>query len=210
MRSLALPLCLICMFCLTLSMVRAEPKPAPQKNPEVQARILLLLAKAKATSATTCDCSGDASLCTCGPNCQCPGCAASKKQPQSPGPIEWALYMVQYQKALRANKPLLIWVGETCPICEQQWSDYVHARLSEYDMETGPEVIISKPDGLGGMDLLGRLPGIPKLEAVNNLLSPTVQYKATYQPTFFMQPMSTMMPMMGGFGGGMIGGGGGC
>lgn len=180
---------------------------------------------------SSCACSKDKEtekgLCPCGPSCKCTegecgsvNCPSLKK---SPGPVEWALYMVQYNKALVDNKPLLVWVGETCPSCERQWTSYIHARLSEYDgtdgvTDTGPEVIIAKPDGLGGMTIAGKLKGIPVLNQVQEILSPkpAFQQQSYCTPTVYSPPPMFMMPMpmMGGFGGfgggGMMMGGGGC
>lgn len=188
--------------------------------------------------------------CSCGSTCTCqggecgdPACPTldpfsirnSRGRKSSPGPIEWAIYEMQYNKAIKENKPLLIWVGETCPACENSWTQYIHARLSEYDgtkgTEKGPEVMVCKPDGLGGMNVLAHLDGIPSKSAVEAIMSPqqtqTTQIQASiplnniipqqlvFQPTFPMMGGCSMgcgMPMMGGFGGfggGMMGGFGG-
>lgn len=172
----------------------------------------------------TCDCGGDPLLCTCGPACGCANCPLHNPKVKSPGPLEWAIYQAEHNRAVAQNKPLIIWVGETSPICEQRWSQYLHARLSEYDGQgwstNGPEVIVARPDGFGGMTLAGRLDGIPLLSQVQAALSGQ-RKEVQAQPNFFpastvpimpqYQPMSFMpaMPMMGGFGGGFGGGGGG-
>lgn len=189
--------------------------------------------------------------CSCGASCTCIGgeCGDPRcpnidpfsarnavKRNRGPGPIEWVIYEAQYNKAIKQNKPLLVWVGETCPSCESTWSQYIHARLSEYDgpkgVETGPEVMICKPDGLGGMNILARLDGIPSKPVVEALLNPSqTQSTSTGSNTLsttipqqlVFRPMSMpmmSMPMMGmggfgmggfggGFGGGMVGGCGG-
>jgi len=182
--------------------------------------------------------------CACGADCTCvsgdcgdPNCPSLTKRKvstktQTPG--EWLLYEVRYAQALKANKPLLIWVGEACPPCEAKWTDFVHAHLSEYDgnkgKEVGPEVIIAKPDGLGGMDIKGRIDGIPTKLAIDAMLRPRSDPRDDptydnvnpynhnphwpYQSRLVMPPpmpmMRPMMPMMGfgGFGGGFCGGGG--
>lgn len=204
-----------------------------------QARVKAALAIAKTKAKAGCGC--DPCTCVAGecgsPNCLSLTRVTRSKYPtlkENPGPIEDAAYLIQYNKAIQQNKPLLIWVGETCPSYEQQWTEFVHARLSEYDgkqgAEFGPEVIVGKPDGLGGMDLLSRLNGIPTKNAVDAVvaLAKPAEYTNPYktnphwpyqsvQPMF--QPMPMMMPMMGGcdpmgcgFGGGMMMGGfgGGC
>lgn len=191
------------------------------------------------------------SSCPCGANCNClagecgsPNCPSlTKTSVKTPGAIEWARYLVKYNIAISQKKPLLIWVGEACPPCEAKWTDLVHAHLSEYDgdkgAETGPEVIIAKPDGLGGMNICGRINGIPQKPQIDAILAltkrgtngnvgsgPSCQSPAYLpsqvlpQPTYIpmispMMPMMRPMPMMGfgGFGGfsggGCVGCGGG-
>lgn len=75
---------------------------------------------------------------------------------------------------------------------------------------TGPGVLVMKPDGNGGMTIVGKLEGIPALSSVQADLQgvqQTQQVQQAFQPVF--RPMPTMMPMMGGFcgGGGCAGGG---
>lgn len=181
-------------------------------NAKARAALALSAAtKAKTEAKGGCGCSCAERGCNCAIPGECgdPGCCCGRKA-KSPGPIEWAIYEAQYNKALKANKPLLIWVGETCPSCESRWTEYVHARLSEYDgkngTETGPEVILARPDGLGGMTIAGRLDGIPAKTAVDGLLNPAPPPRPVVQ--FAPRPIPMMMPMMpmGGFGGGMMGG----
>lgn len=192
---------------------------------DVRTRVALALQQAKNKSpcgCTSCTCAAG----ECG-DLFCPANARTTTRsnyPTAPGALEWQLYLLQYQKAVKAGKPLLIWVGETCPACESNWSEWVHARLSDYNGETGPEVIVAKPDGLGGMSILSRLDGIPSHNAIAALLESrpqATQAGAVAMPV--LRPMPMMMPMMGGcgpmgcgpmmggFGGGMMmGGGGGC
>jgi len=151
-----------------------------------------------------------------------------------PGPVEWAIYEMQYQRALKGNMPLLIWVGVTCPKYETAWTQYVHAHLSEYHGETGPEVIVCHEDGLGGMTIAGRLAGIPTLASVQGLLKPRSNprddptwgnpnpYNTNpHWPYQAVAPVSLPLvgsccgpmgcgPMIGGFGMPMGGFGGGC
>lgn len=178
---------------------------------DARIRVALALTNAgKVQTQTHCYCGGDPSVCTC-TDCQClngQSCLAAK----SSGPLEYAIYLAAYDSALRQNKPLLIWVGETCPACENRWTEYVHARLSQFGgwgttpIEQGPEVIVAKPDGLGGMDLTGRFQGIPTKASVEGLLNPVRQ-------GILSRPLSApaMMLMMQEFGGGgmAMGSGGG-
>lgn len=169
--------------------------------------------------------------CVCGTDCAC-GAARlvvharpAQAPSERPGPVEWALYRLAYERAVGQNRPLIIWVGETCPSCEASWPEYVHARLSEYDgppYETtpyrGPGVILAKPDGLGGMDRLGTLSGVPSRDQVKALLypapAPAIQdsfgdYHLGTRAAGVAAPFFLPMPMMGGgCGGGGCGGGG--
>lgn len=169
----------------------------------------------------------------CGANCTCtagecgdPNCPTVVRSGYSTlptgeaAPGDWLMYKIGYNKALNANKPLLVWVGETCVSCESQWTQYVHCRVSMFDSSitqnpitnpyTGPGVLVMKPDGNGGMTIVGKLEGIPALSSVQADLQgvqQTQQVQQAFQPVF--RPMPTMMPMMGGFcgGGGCAGGG---
>ena len=184
-------------------------------NPRVRAALALAsIQKPTQAKATTphyacvpgCDC-------PCGENCTCTagecGCACGVSVKRSPGVVEWAIYRVQYEKAIKENKPLLIWVGETCPLCENNWPEFIHARLSEYtDGSKGPCVIVGKPDGMGGLNRVATINGIPTLPEVNAAVAThtaTAQVVQRFVP--MPPPMPMMMPMMGGFGGGRGGGG---
>lgn len=125
---------------------------------------------------------------------------------------ETTQYQKAYERALRENKPFLIWVGQVCLPCEQKWSDCIHARVKEYDgprgTEPGPCVIIGIPDG-DGFRRAGTLQGCPTRADLDRLLNlpkqiapPVIQQALSFKP---------MIPI-GGFGGGMMmgGGGGGC
>lgn len=191
------------------------------KSAAIRARVALSLSQAKHKAkrgACHCDLSCD---CSCS-NCQCtfPGeCGSStctcglNTTAQSPGPLEWVIFEAQYSRALKAQKPLLIWVGETCPACENQWTDYIHARLTEYRGEKGPEVIVGKPDTLG-FSVVGRFNGIPRREQVAAALGVLTKVSATASPDplplFIPQFIPQFIPMMGGGGGGGGGGGRGC
>lgn len=205
------------LLCLGATLVCAET---------VEERVKAALEYAKKPAAT----------CQCGPNCTCvsgecgdPNCPTAKTAHtagQAPGPLEEALYRIQYQKAISQNKPLLIWVGETCPSCEAAWTEVIHARLSEYDgpsgkIEKGPCVIVGKPDGFGGLTRVATLRGIPsKLEIDNLVVAGFVledQRRVQHAPSWVIPPAAAMrlvmyggsggMPTGGGFGGG---GGGSC
>lgn len=185
---------------LILNSVAVAGNPA---NGSARAALALSSAAAKAKAEAK-------GVCACGAKCDCKNgecgdanCPSLKVS--SPGPLEWAVYLAQYNRALSANKPLLIWVGETCPACESAWSEYVHARLSDYHDETGPEVIVAKPDGLGGMSVVGRLDGIPKKDQVTGLIQGVQSRAVTPAAPPVFQP-TPMMLMMGGFGGGCAGG----
>lgn len=209
-----------------------------QAETPAQKRVRVALALSKTSS------------CPCGASCNCltgecgsPDCPSlAKTSVKSPSAIEWARYLVKYNLAISQKKPLIIWVGETCPPCEAKWTDFVHAHLSEYDgakgVEAGPEVIIGKPDGLGGITVAGRIDGIPTKPAIDALLA--LKSNSRDDPTWgnvnpynhnshwpyqslriappmsmlsFRPMMAPMMPIMGGFGGfggGFGGGGGGC
>lgn len=218
MRKILPLLLLTCVLCFAVCLGKVQPA---ELSPEARAKVALAFVS-NSPKARTCDCGGNASICTCGPNCDCPGCAINANvYKKAPEPIEWALYRVQYEKAVAQNKPLIIWVGETCPACENRWTNYLHARLTEFGgwsgvpLEQGPKVIVAKPDGLGGMNVVGRLEGIPGATAISDLLSH--QRQAVQSPITCVSPMMCMPvcdPMMGGFSGGMMmgggGGGGGC
>lgn len=171
--------------------------------------------------------------CKCGVNCPChAGECGDLGCPTAHGPKEGIgdvlAYRIGYNRAISQNKPLLVWVGETCPACEAQWTQFVHCRVSKWDSRItdspiaeydGPGVKILKPDGLGGLTTAGTLDGIPTQLAVTSLLQEkqqAVTQQAVQQPQLVFRPMPMMpppMPMMpmGGFGGGMMmGGGGGC
>lgn len=182
------------------------------------------------------------SSCSCGASCNCisgecgdPNCHSLTKTSKKSA-IEWARYLVKYNIAISQKKPLLIWVGEACPPCEAKWTEFVHAHLSEYagdkGTETGPEVIIAKPDGLGGMDISGRINGIPQKTQIDAILAlprgnprddptwdnvnpyntnPHWPYKSAL-PMVMPQSMMVMRPMIpmammrfGSFGGGGMG-----
>ena len=219
---------------LVLSLIAAAVPCCPDgyglagDNATARARVALALAAVQAKPAKNLDCPcGATCTCTAG-ECGSPNCPSlrAKKTAEAPGPIEWLAYKLAYSTAVREHKPLLIWVGETCPACEAEWGEYVHARLSEYDGDTtiyrGPGVIIGRPDGMGGMDKIGTLSGIPTKDAVKTLLAPVPKnpyddnphwpYRSV--PQAFLPMMPPPMPMMpmggfGGFGGGFGGGGGG-
>ena len=149
--------------------------------------------------------------CPCGASCTCTAgeCGARDCPSPSktgPGPWEWAVYQVQYNRAVRQNKPMLIWLGETCPACEEQWTEFVHTRLSEFDSpsrgtEKGPACVVCKPDGLGGMNRLATLNGIPTRAEVDALVAEGPVSSTPAVQTFRVIPMMRPM-MMGGFGGG--------
>lgn len=141
---------------------------------EVDARVraALALAAVRPPQTKKLDCACGASCtCTAG-ECGSPNCPSLRaKKEEAPGPIEWAVYLVQYNKAVSQNKPFLIWVGEVCRPCEAKWTEFVHAHLTDYDGELGPKVIVGKPDGLGGLSLVARLDGIPTKAQVDAALS---------------------------------------
>lgn len=169
--------------------------------------------------------------CKCGTGCPChAGECGDLSCPTGHGPhhaaatarLEWLQYEIAYERAFYHKKPLLIWIGETCDACEQEWIDWVHARLSiaTYNANStvkvsGPCVKVCKPAEVG-MDVVGTLTGIPSRTAVATLLAgmPPVQTESVsltpnpYTPRFVPAPMAMMPPpMMGGFGGGMMMGG---
>lgn len=193
---------------VVLSLILLLPAWAGSPSPEARARATLALAHAqKAVRPLDCACGPDCP-CTAG-ECGSPNCPSLKA---APGPIEWIIYQTKYNQAVRQNKPLLIWVGVACPPCEQQWAEWIHAHLSEYDGPPyesspyrGPGVIVARPDGMGGMTRTGTLSGVPLQSEVQALLGLRKAAPLTFAP-----PVMPMMPMMGGFGGGMMMGGGGC
>lgn len=164
--------------------------------------------------------------CACGANCTCtagecgdPNCPTYQVYARSnylaPGPGEQLLYDIAYSRAVKNSEPLLVWVGETCPSCQRQWTEYVHANLSEFDSNTGvyngPGVKVCRPDGLGGMSVVATLDGIPTKTAVQTALQGVQQAQQVTQPACqpIFRPIPMMMPMMGGCMGGFCGGGGG-
>lgn len=132
-----------------------------------------------------CACSGAGD---CGePGCTCAAAAQTKK------------FNAAKARAIRENKPLLIWVAEVCPPCEAKMPGYVHARVKEYFGITEPCVIVGKPDGQGGLDRVVTIPGIPTPEEVAAALNPPPMMAAPPSPPpMMMRPLM----MMGGFGGG--------
>lgn len=173
----------------------------------------------------------------CRINCSCkagecgaPNCPSLVRSGYSTSPMgeaapgDWLMYKLGYDRAIRDSKPLLVWVGETCSSCENQWTQYIHCRVSTFDSSvtenpvtnpySGPGVLVMKPDGSGGMTIVSKLEGIPSLTTVQTALATkdgqtapvTATQLSVFRPIF--QPM--MMPMMGGFGGGGFCGGGGC
>lgn len=134
-------------------------------------------------------------VCTCGTNCTCingecgdPNCPSLRR----------STYENKYLQAVRENKPILVWVSNSCLPCEKAWSDWVHVRVASYTGRqgkiTGPCVIVGKPDGRGEIDLLGTLDGCPSRATVESILNPP--------PQIYQQPVFQPMFMMGGFGGG--------
>lgn len=191
---------------LSASLLRADP------DAEQRARAALALAQLGIKN-TTCSC-GENCTCTAG-ECGSDGCPALTTSTYAqPGPGEWVVWNIQYERAVKSNKPLLTWVGETCPACQEQWGEFVHAYLSEFDSPAGnyqgPGVVLCKPDGLGGMDRVGTLGGIPTRQSVDALAGLTVNTVSWNQqpvryvqtPTFVPAPMFQPMPMMSYFGGG--------
>lgn len=132
-----------------------------------------------------------------GPNCGCPD---SKRV--------MARFYQKCRQAIDENKPLLVWVRVTCVPCEFKMPNYIHAHVIAYEGYSGVEtdncVLVFKPDGLGGMNKVGKLPGIPTPEEVQEALTPKPQMAYTPPPMMMAPPM-----MMGGFGGGFGGGCGG-
>jgi len=170
---------------------------------DARTRAALALAHLNPVKKEQADCGcGGVLPCSCGPNCTCG--FVDKKQP---GLIERSVYLVHYNRAVAANKPLLVWIGEACPPCESAWTEFEHAHLSEYPAQsgtvTGPCVMVTRPNGLGGMTIAGYLQGIPSKAQVDALAAiprQTIQF-VPQQFNFVPAPMS-MMPMMGNFGGG--------
>lgn len=133
--------------------------------------------------------------CACGGGCPCARLSGRK-----------ALTLAEaIDKAVRQDKPLLVWVREVCPPCEHAMPDYIHVHVSRYegtnDVVTKCGVIVGKPDGQGSIDRLATLPGFPTAEQVAAVLAP----KAT--PTMYYRPAPVMMMPMMGFGGGCRAGG---
>lgn len=152
--------------------------------------------------------------CSCKNNeCEISSCACATSVTGVADLMEWVLFQVQRGKALSANKPLLVWVGESCPTYERAWVDFVHARLTKYDgdrgVEKGPLVLVCKPDGSNKLSIVARLAGIPERTIVDGSLFPQEQIPPSpvsqITPPFFTLPMQ---PMFNGFSGGGSGGGG--
>jgi hypothetical protein len=203
--------CLLTLVCLG----GFVPASVAQERLTVEQRVALALATGKkpgaCDSCVACSCqSGECGDATCPTfrSSRALRCGDIGCPPRIPG--DWLMYKIGYEKAISSNLPLLVWVGETCISCEKQWTEYVHCNISVFDSGVvdaqvttylGPGVMVLKPDGLGGMTIVGKLSGIPTKEQVDSALNPL---PAVIQKT--AQPRMPM-PMMGGFGGGMMMGG---
>lgn len=132
-----------------------------------------------------CDCPATGN-CTCGPDCSC----------------EADVYREKYNKSLSTGRPLILWIACQCPPCEMKLTSAVHCRLSCWQGNTTPQVIVCKPDGNCIRKVVTYQGRIPSTEEVTSALSPKVAY--TPPPMFYQPPMFFGG---GGFGGGCSSGG---
>lgn len=123
--------------------------------------------------------------CPCGDKCTCT--AGECGSPDCPSLKGKSTYEARYALAVRTGKPLLIWVGEACPVCEGKWADWIHVRVKDWQgQRCDPCVIVARPDGRGGLESAGVIAGIPTRADVEDRLTP---------PRVLM-PM--FLPIMGG------------
>jgi len=187
------------------------PKACGAKPADARTRAALALAHLNPVKKEQADCGcGGVLPCSCGPNCQCG--FVGKKDPR---PIEWLVYEVQYNKALTQNKPLLVWVAETCPPCESKWTEFIHAHLSDYTPQGGlsyhgPGVVVARPNGDGmGMTVTAKIDGIPTQASVDAAANISRQvFRVLPQVSYVQTPQVTFMPMASGCAGGNCGVGG--
>lgn len=155
--------------------------------------------KAKKQTACPCGCGCTTCACTYPAECGNPSCTCGSKLA-----AKHALTLEEAaDKAIRQNKPLLVWVAEVCPPCEKKMPGYIHVHVAGYSgyqtTIAEPSVLVAKPDGQGGLNIVKVLPGIPDVRDVQTALAPPRQV--------FLPPPPPPMPMFfGGFGG--CGGGG--
>lgn len=183
---------------------RTTAAPAVRPTPaDARAAAALALAdtKHKRPKPKPCPCG-----CSCGTACACtfPGqcgdpictCGSKPKKPLS--------FAAGYARAIKENKPLLIWVAQVCPPCEKKMPGYIHVHVKEYqgvsDLVTEPSVVVGQPNGQGGLNRVATIYGCP------DDLAAQVQAALSPPRQVFLLPPPPPMPM---FGGG-FGGGGGC
>ena len=113
-----------------------------------------------------------AGACVCAGGCAClvgecgaAGCPAAGQVQRRALPFAAARLA-----AIEENKPLLIWVGQSRPVIEALWPQYVHTEEGTYPRAYNPGVVVGKPDGLGGLDRAGDLPGLPSRQQVQSVV----------------------------------------
>jgi hypothetical protein len=127
--------------------------------------------------------------CGCADSCRCvagecgsPECAALRDEDA---------YARAYRQAQARGVPLVLWIAEVCPACEQEMNGCVHGRLARWEDDTTPRAVIARKVG-GRLCEIGQLPGIPTVEQIQRLLSrPTFApqtFQPAFQPVFFSNP----------------------
>lgn len=165
-----------------------------------------LSAKARAAIALS-QVSTKKSDCGCGGSCACCfGECGSKHCPSANNREHKFILQAAAAAAFGENKPLLVWIAEACPPCEVKLKDCHHVHVPCYEgnrgLETAPSVLVCYPNTDGGFNVVKRINDCPTdlVEQVRQALPKPVP--APRAPVFIAPPMSPMMPVMSGFGGG--------
>lgn len=119
---------------LTLAAAAAQAKPAPDvlffERLEVMPSEVRPDPAKPACACKPCHCAD----CACaGSPCSCSGCGLSAANAVS--------------EAVRANRPVLVWIGHRDPALKARLSGFAHVEVAEYAGERGPGIAVGVPSG---------------------------------------------------------------
>lgn len=119
----------------------ADQAPRPPQAPPVQVAV----AKVTMKAGCTCQLTG---RCTCGESCPCALTA----------------YEDGWKRAVRGNRPLVVWVG-TAP-CKECIPGAEHVVMHAFPGVNGRGIVVGVPDGQGSLDRVASLPHTSAMQDV--------------------------------------------